>query len=73
KLKPLEIEESPFKTKPKSNSPAHFVRPELVAEVKFTEWTDEGQLRHPVFIGLRDDKPARSIVRERPAAKKEIA
>jgi bifunctional non-homologous end joining protein LigD len=73
KLKPLEINESPFKTKPKSNSPAHFVSPKLVAEVKFTEWTDEGQLRQPVFIGLRDDKPARSIVRERAAAKKEIA
>ena len=73
KLKPLEVETSPFKTKPKSNSPAHFVSPKLVAEVKFTEWTDDGLLRHPVFIGLRDDKPARAIVRERATPKREIA
>ena len=43
---------------------AHWVRPELVAEVEFAEWTDEGILRHPSFLGLRDDKDPREVVRE---------
>lgn len=42
-----------------------WVRPRLVCEVKFTEWTRDGQMRHPVYVGLRTDKPARSVVRER--------
>jgi bifunctional non-homologous end joining protein LigD len=41
-----------------------WVRPELVAELAFTEWTEAGRLRHPRFLGLRDDKPAREVVRE---------
>lgn len=73
KLKPLEIKACPFTTRPKSNSPAHFVKPKLVAEVKFSEWTDDGYLRAPVFLGLRDDKPAQKVIRERPAPKREIA
>jgi bifunctional non-homologous end joining protein LigD len=43
------------------------VEPELVAEVEFTEWTREGILRHPAYKGLRDDKPAQQVVRERPS------
>jgi bifunctional non-homologous end joining protein LigD len=42
----------------------HWVRPELVAEVEFTEWTDDGRIRHPSFQGLREDKEAREVVRE---------
>lgn len=42
----------------------HWVRPEIVGEVGFTEWTADGRLRHPRFLGLRDDKPARKVVRE---------
>jgi bifunctional non-homologous end joining protein LigD len=42
----------------------HWVEPSLVAEVAFTEWTDDGRLRHPVFQGLREDKLARDVVRE---------
>jgi bifunctional non-homologous end joining protein LigD len=45
---------------------AHWVEPDLVAQVEFTEWTDEGRMRHPVFLGLRDDRDARHVVRERP-------
>jgi bifunctional non-homologous end joining protein LigD len=45
-----------------------WVKPELVAEVEFTEWTDEGLLRHPSFKGLREDKPARQITREEAVA-----
>ena len=43
-----------------------WVEPTLVAEVEFTEWTDDGQLRHPSFQGLREDKPATKITRETP-------
>jgi bifunctional non-homologous end joining protein LigD len=43
---------------------ATWVRPELVAEIRFTEWTRDGSLRHPTFLGLREDKPARDVVRE---------
>ena len=43
----------------------HFVKPELVGEVEFTEWTTDGKLRHPRFVGLRDDKDPRRVVRER--------
>jgi bifunctional non-homologous end joining protein LigD len=44
---------------------ALFVKPELVAQVHFSEWTQDGRLRHPSFQGLREDKPAKEIVREK--------
>ena len=44
----------------------HWVRPELVAEIEFSEWTQDGRLRHPSFKGLREDRPAAEIVRELP-------
>ncbi|MDN3919360.1 DNA ligase D [Roseateles violae] len=44
----------------------HWVRPKLVAEISFSEWTREGRVRHAVFHGLRGDKPAAAITRERP-------
>lgn len=64
KLKPLETSRSPFATKPPSNAPVHWVRPRLVAEVKFGEWTKDGLLRQPVFVGLRTDKNPKEVVRE---------
>jgi bifunctional non-homologous end joining protein LigD len=42
----------------------HWVEPVLVAQVKFTEWTSDGQLRQPVFLGLRTDKQAKDVMRE---------
>ena len=42
------------------------MKPELVGEVEFTEWTSDGRLRHPSFQGLREDKPAREVIREKP-------
>jgi bifunctional non-homologous end joining protein LigD len=45
---------------------AHWVQPKLVCEVEFTEWTSDGRLRHPSFLGLRVDKPAAEVRRERP-------
>jgi bifunctional non-homologous end joining protein LigD len=43
---------------------ATFLSPQLVAQVSFTEWTKDGKLRHPVYLGLRDDKAAREVVRQ---------
>ena len=65
-LKSRQVKESPFANKIKSNEIAHWVRPDLVAQVRFTEWTDDGKLRHPVYLGMRDDKKAESVVREEP-------
>jgi bifunctional non-homologous end joining protein LigD len=64
KLRPLETGDCPFVARPKTNERPHWVRPELVAQVKFTEWTDDDKLRHPVYLGLRDDRPPREVVRE---------
>jgi bifunctional non-homologous end joining protein LigD len=69
-LRARETRDSPFAEKIKTNEPAHWVRPDLVAQVRFTEWTDDRKLRHPVYLGLRDDKPAEAVVRE-VATKKE--
>jgi bifunctional non-homologous end joining protein LigD len=46
---------------------ARFVRPDMVAEIEFREWTRDGSLRHPSYKGLREDKDAREVVRERSA------
>lgn len=66
-LKVRETSKSPFAAPIKSNEPAHWVRPDLVAQVRFTEWTADGKLRHPVYLGLRDDKRADEVVREEKA------
>jgi bifunctional non-homologous end joining protein LigD len=70
RLNRLEQHECPFSPRPPARlvRNAHWVRPQLVAEVAFTEWTSEGKIRHPSFQGLREDKPAREIVREEPAS-----
>jgi bifunctional non-homologous end joining protein LigD len=54
----------PFASPPRTNTPVTWVAPRLVCEVKFREWTAEGIMRQPVFLGLRDDKSPREIVRE---------
>src|SRR6185503_14344487 len=64
-LKPLEIKASPFGDRPRTNERPHWVQPRLVPQIKFTEWTADGKLRHPVYLGLRDDKKPEDIVRER--------
>ena len=60
-VKTREIHSRPFATPVKTNEPAHWVRPELVAQVRFTEWTADRRLRHPVYLGLRDDKNASEV------------
>lgn len=61
----LERKSPPFEEDVKEKD-AHFIRPELVAEVGFTEWTDNNKLRHPRFIGLRRDKDPKKVVKEEP-------
>jgi bifunctional non-homologous end joining protein LigD len=63
-LRELEIEKPSFVEIPKTNTKAHWVKPSLVAEVEFSEWTRDGNLRQPVFVALRRDKKPASIVRE---------
>jgi bifunctional non-homologous end joining protein LigD len=65
RLKPLETSECPFRERPKTNERPHWVKPKLVAQIKFTEWTADGKLRHPVYLGLRDDKKPDDVRRER--------
>ena len=69
-LTPLRQDESPFFNPPTGAEArrAHWVNPILVAEVAFTEWTDDGTLRHPSFQGLRADKLATEVVREEPVS-----
>ena len=69
-LLPLEHDKPAFVNPPRGFEAkgAHWVKPDLVAEVAFTEWSDDGALRHPSFQGLRADKKATEVVREEPQA-----
>ena len=80
-LRPLKTEKCPFTDLPSSRTGhwgegvtaedmkiLRWVKPTLVAEIAFTEWTRDGNLRHSAFVGLRDDKDARAVVREHPGA-----
>jgi bifunctional non-homologous end joining protein LigD len=74
RLAALEQPQSPFKqARVPGVTKAHWVRPELVAEVAFTEWTSDGRLRHPSFQGLREDKKPEEIVREIPKPVETVA
>ena len=64
KLGRLEVTEPPFTDTSDIERGAHWVKPDLVAQVAFSEWTRHGRLRHPKFLGLRDDKAATEVVRE---------
>ncbi|MBX3019894.1 MAG: DNA ligase D [Bdellovibrionaceae bacterium] len=70
RLESIGAPESPFKGGAPPRG-AHWVKPRMVAEVEFTEWTRDGHMRHPVFVGLREDKSATEVVHERPVAAKE--
>jgi bifunctional non-homologous end joining protein LigD len=61
RLKPLIQSTCPFKTPPKTNMPVTWVKPVLVCEMKYTEVTKDGHLRHPIFLRLREDKKAREV------------
>jgi bifunctional non-homologous end joining protein LigD len=65
-LEEIGTDKNPFPPRAVPGRTNHWVKPELVAEVSFSEWTATDSIRHPVFQGLRKDKPARSVVRELP-------
>jgi bifunctional non-homologous end joining protein LigD len=72
RLEALAANHSPFADAPakvgaRKDSTPHWVKPALLAEVSFAQWTNTGRVRHAVFHGLRNDKPARQIAREQPA------
>jgi len=66
-LRKDEVDEPQVRGAPRMRD-AHWVKPRLVAQVRFTEWTSDGKLRHPSFLGLRPDKTPMETVREKPAA-----
>ena len=65
RLDALEQDEPPFDAPPHTNERAHWVKPKVVVEVKFSEWTADRKLRQPIFLGIRDDKNARDVHLER--------
>ena len=76
RLKKLEASKNPFATKVESSRRTHWVKPELVAQIKFSEWTHEGQsgaikMRAPVFLGLRHDKKPQDCKFEKVRSAKE--
>lgn len=66
RLEQLERPTSPFVTEPKPNAPVHWVEPELICEMNFSEWTKEGIMRQPKFVGLREDKKPAAVKEEQP-------
>jgi len=66
KMQPLKTKAKPVAAKVKDEAQTTWLQPRFVAEVKFTEWTDRGEMRHPVFLGLRSDKEAKDVIREIP-------
>jgi bifunctional non-homologous end joining protein LigD len=73
-VKALETKEPAFRNPPRGYEAkgAHWIRPELVAEIEFTEWTNDDTLRHPSFQGLREDKKAKDVMREHAVATEEV-
>ena len=67
RLRELDRDESPFAVVDPVPRRTRWVEPRLVGQIGFTEWTRDGRLRHPRYLGLRDDKPAADVVRERPS------
>ena len=66
KLVPLITDTKPIAEKVPNVAGTTWVKSKLVAEIKYTEWTKAGEMRHPVFLGLRTDKKATDVVREVP-------
>jgi bifunctional non-homologous end joining protein LigD len=66
RMEPLEVDKAPVEVPRADRKGAHWIEPRLVAEIAFSEFTDDGILRHPSFIGLREDKAAKEVVREVP-------
>ena len=80
-MQPLKTSASPFVDPPKTNEPVQWIKPKLVAQVKFSEWTADRRMRHPIFLGMRTDKKplectfevkqaTNKVVRRKPAKRK---
>jgi bifunctional non-homologous end joining protein LigD len=65
RMRPLETDKAPVEVPRAERKGAHWLQPKLVAEIAYAEITDDGVLRHPSFLGLREDKPASQVVREK--------
>ena len=65
-LAPLIVDKCQLDTTPRTTEPATWVKPELICEVRFSEWTNEGMLRHPAFVKLRPDQTLEDTIREQP-------
>jgi bifunctional non-homologous end joining protein LigD len=70
RLLPLRTDRSPFRERVKEEAVTTWVKPKLVAEIRFTEWTAAGEMRHPTYLGLRQDKRPEDVVREKETARK---
>ena len=79
-MQPLRTDRNPFSTSIKTNEAVQWIEPKLVAEVKFSEWTGDGHMRQPIYLGLRDDKDpkecrlekkshTKAIIKEEPSSK----
>ena len=73
RMKPLEVDEPPLEIPRSARRASHWIEPKLVGEVAYTEFTADGILRHPSFIALREDKPAREVVLEKPKKLSSVA
>ncbi len=73
RMEPLAVDKAPVEVPRPDRKGAHWIKPKLVAEINFAEFTDEGILRHPSFVGLREDKAARDVVREVAKHTKDVA
>jgi bifunctional non-homologous end joining protein LigD len=71
-MQPLKTKDSPFIDAPKTNEPVQWVKPKLVAQVKFSEWTADRRMRHPIFLGLREDKKPQDCTFETQADTKKV-
>jgi bifunctional non-homologous end joining protein LigD len=69
KMQPLTQRQSPFDEKSPTGRGHHWVEPKLVCEVRFSDWTNDGGIRHPAFLGLRTDKRAEECQKEEPASR----
>ena len=65
-MEPLETDKAALEVPRAERKGAHWIKPKLVAEIAFAEFTRDGILRHPSFVALREDKPAKEVVREVP-------
>jgi bifunctional non-homologous end joining protein LigD len=72
RMEPLCVDKAPVEVPRADRKGAHWIKPQLVAEIAFSEFTDDGILRHPSFMGLREDKPASQVVVEMPEQTEEV-